>query len=179
MGPSKKELFGYVVLIATVFGGALYFFVQKPNPASEHSARHVVSLKGGDKQQPARATPSIPSPPASVSDLQLISSAAAQGRAPEEEREVSEQELQDRTWMVKTLGDSPSLTSVEALSHVLRTSGDKRERLEAVSALEHIAAAGGPTEEVMRALALAELDRSPEIAASARDASRRAGIAER
>lgn len=107
---------------------------------------------------------------AGPTDLELVASATTQGQLPQKDGELDPQEFEDRRWAIATLARHPSDTTIQSLSHILATSGDHRERLEAITALRDI----GSTQEfagtVKPALLRAAADRNAEVAARARSA---------
>jgi len=81
---------------------------------------------------------------------------------------LAPEDLEDRIWAITELATAPSPTSVDALAHVLATSDDYRERLEAVEALHRIADSGESSAAARQALQQATTDRHAEVAARAR-----------
>jgi hypothetical protein len=111
--------------------------------------------------------------PAGVAPLAAQSQAPPGQQMQPPEQLLSQQELEDRSWAISALAAAPSEASVQALAHVLESSGDYRERLEAVSALHHMASSAASADSVRKVLKRATTDRNAEVAARARLALQR------
>lgn len=158
----------YGALFAGTFAATLYF-------ASDvlRSSRVAMAVVGNAEETAVLPEPSYGAPPnpgAAISNLELVRFAAAQSATREQDGVLSEAEYDDRAWAIAVLADAPSAASVEALAHVLATSGDRRERLDALAALQHIGAQPQLWDQVRDAIQKATADPDREVAARARAA---------
>ena len=148
-------MLGGVAFVATLL------VAHRPRGNSSTTAAGQV-VQNQSEKTPARLLPPLGSAPGAV---QPAGSAGVPG-----EVVLSIQELEDRSWAIAALAARPGAESARALAHVLASSGDYRERLEAVSALHRMAATGAVGDIVRRALENAVSDRNAEVAARARAA---------
>jgi hypothetical protein len=125
------------------------------------------SRHDGKAQAPIRA--SAAQPPGAIEATQGPATAPPLAEVSVDEL-LPKEEYEDRTWAIDELAASPSAASIEALGQVLASSGDYRERLEAVDALQRIGSSGEFAESARQALQPATMDRNAQVAARARAA---------
>jgi hypothetical protein len=126
----------------------------------------LIGLQGGSAQSGSRHASSMQA----LTGASSAPAGAAQARTSQTELPLSDQELDDHIWAIQILATDPSTASVPALDHVLHSSNDNRERLEAVAALQLLKSDPAYSDAARAVLTRISTDAHPAVAARARAA---------